>query len=229
VDEICSPPPSSSASSAASADAPLPTPFRGRCAFLSTPSLYFSIPADQRAAHGHMVFDFDRDSFGRDPRFVFYDFNAPTSFGEGSGVALLGGADGLKGAFDLVVIDPPFITEEVWAKYAETARYLLKGWGEGDGGATAAAASSSSSSSAGGRGRGHAICTTVAENRDFLARLFPGLARQRFQPSIPNLVYQYDLYATWTKGDDGGGEGGGGEGATVRGTAFGAPNPEIPE
>lgn len=28
--------------------------------------------------------------------------------------------------FDMVVIDPPFITEEVWSKYADATRLLLK-------------------------------------------------------------------------------------------------------
>jgi hypothetical protein len=30
-----------------------------------------------------------------------------------------------------------------------------------------------------------------------LSTLFPGLNRTPFQPSIPHLVYQYDLYCTW--------------------------------
>ena len=45
---------------------------------------------------------------------VFYDFNQPTAI-----------PSELHGAFALVVIDPPFITREVWEKYAEAAHLLL--------------------------------------------------------------------------------------------------------
>jgi len=34
-------------------------------------------------------------------------------------------AEELHHSFDLVVIDPPFITREVWEKYAEAAKLLL--------------------------------------------------------------------------------------------------------
>jgi hypothetical protein len=93
-----------------------------RVAFLSTPSLYFSMPAAARAGGvaggGHAVLDFDDAQFGSDPGFVHYDFHKPTEL-----------PDALRGAFDLVVVDPPFITEEVWRAYAATANFLLKGGG----------------------------------------------------------------------------------------------------
>ena len=78
----------------------------------------------------------------------------------------------LHGAFEVVVVDPPVITEAVWRRYAEAACVLLRG-----------------------DGRGRAICTTVAENLPLLRELFPGMERTNFQPSIPHLVYQYDLFA----------------------------------
>ena len=46
---------------------------------------------------------------------MFYDFNFPTNVPES-----------LIGTFDLVVVDPPFIVREVWEKYAETSKLLLK-------------------------------------------------------------------------------------------------------
>lgn len=49
-----------------------------------------------------------------DPGFVKYDFNAPLDF-----------PDELRGAFAMVVVDPPFITRDVWEKYAVTVRALL--------------------------------------------------------------------------------------------------------
>jgi hypothetical protein len=175
---------------------------KGRAAFLSTPSLYFTLPASQRQAAaggaGHAVFDYDDVAFGSDPGFVKYDFRKPLDVPEA-----------LHGTFDLVVIDPPFITEEVWKCYAQTANLLLKGGGTASGGAAAAAAASGEENTT---GKGHALCTTVAENAALIASLFPGCVRQRFQPSIPHLVYQYDLYASWTHSK-----------------AFGKPNPEVPE
>jgi len=73
--------------------------------------------------------------------------------------------------FDLVVIDPPFITHEVWTKYAEASRYLLKpGTGED------------------GEPLGKVLGTTIRENADKLKELL-GLTPRRFRPSIPNLVY----------------------------------------
>ena len=76
-------------------------------------------------------------------------------------------------AFDLVVIDPPFITREVWEKYAEAAKLLLKTEG------------------------GHCFLSTIDENEAMIKELL-GADRKKFRPSIPNLVYQYSLYATFT-------------------------------
>jgi 16S rRNA G966 N2-methylase RsmD len=51
---------------------------------------------------------------------VYYDFNKNSEI-----------AQELLGQFDMVVIDPPFITREVWEKYAECAKMLLKQNGSG--------------------------------------------------------------------------------------------------
>ena len=57
----------------------------------------------------------------------------------------------------------------------------------------------------------HILGTTVAENLSLLQSLFPSIHRNKFQPSIPHLVYQYDLYTTWDS------------------PTFNKANPEIPE
>ena len=131
----------------------------GRVAFLSTPSLYFSLPVASRV--GHSVLDIDTQ-WSKDPGFIRFDFN------EDPTVALPPAA---QGAYDLVVIDPPFITEPVWRRYALAAHALLR---EG--------------------AKGGVICTTVAENEGLLAELFVGCKPVPFQPSIPNLVYQYNTF-----------------------------------
>lgn len=69
------------------------------CAFLSTPSIYFSLPVDIREKC--TLFDFD-SKFSTDKGFVQYDFNAPEAI-----------PVDLHHTFDMVVIDPPFITLEV--------------------------------------------------------------------------------------------------------------------
>lgn len=87
-------------------------PVDSRIAFLSTPSLYFSLTENQRKLS--FVFDYDR-VWENDRGFVFYDFNEPENV-----------PSELSTSFDCVVIDPPFITKEVWEKYAITSKLLLK-------------------------------------------------------------------------------------------------------
>lgn len=84
---------------------------------------------------------------------MFYDFNKADEL-----------PSDLHHSFDLVVIDPPFITREVWEKYAEAAKLLLKEEG------------------------GHALLSTIDENEANIKELI-GADRKAFRPSIPNLVY----------------------------------------
>jgi len=81
-------------------------------AFLSTPSLYFSLPEDRRS-NCHM-FDYDM-KWASDRGFVHYDFNDPDMI-----------PDDFLGRFDAIVIDPPFITEEVWRRYAVAVKKLSR-------------------------------------------------------------------------------------------------------
>ena len=59
------------------------------------------------------VFDLD-DQRSKDAHFFKYAFNFPERI-----------PAELRGTFDFVVIDPPFITRKVWEKYAEAAHLLL--------------------------------------------------------------------------------------------------------
>ena len=72
----------------------------------------------------------------------------------------------------MVVIDPPFITKEVWEKYTVAAKLLLIPEG------------------------GLVLASTIDENEGFMQELL-GCQRKAFRPSIPNLVYQYSLYANY--------------------------------
>ena len=91
---------------------------------------------------------------------MFYDFNKPEEL-----------PAELHGTFHMVVIDPPFITREVWEKYTQAARILLKP-------------------------DGIVLGSTIDENEAFMKELL-NCKRQAFRPSIPNLVYQYSLYASY--------------------------------
>lgn len=131
-----------------------------RVAFLSTPSLYFAFDeAERRNFH---LFDFDSKApWSNDSNYVYFDYNHPLSFDES-----------LRNTFDMVVIDPPFITREVWAKYAATTEAL--------------AASP----------KPLVLATTVHENAPLMKDLFDTTPTV-FQPSIPNLVYQYACFTNF--------------------------------
>ena len=83
----------------------------------------------------------------------------------------------------MVLIDPPFITMDVWEKYTDAAKLLL-------------ISSPSCDSEEGGNESSKVICSTVSENKDMMRELL-GVQPLPFQPSIPHLVYQYDMYANY--------------------------------
>ena len=128
-----------------------------RVAFLSTPSVYFSLSEGCATRDKSVVFDYDRQ-WDSHANFRFYDFNDAQTIPED-----------MRGSFDLCVVDPPFITEDVWRKYAEAVKLCL-------------------------RTGGTVMCTTVAENESLLDSLFGGVKYVKFMPSIPNLPYQYRLF-----------------------------------
>ena len=69
----------------------------------------------------------------------------------------------MHNTFHLIIIDPPFITREVWEKYAEASKLLLA-----DG--------------------GQVLLSTIDENEELIKELI-GAGKKAFRPSIPNLVY----------------------------------------
>ena len=132
----------------------------GRVAFISTPSLYFSLPENMRA--GSCVFDID-EQWSNDEGFHRFDYNVET---ESQLPAKL------HHKFQLVVIDPPFVTQQVWELYAAAARWLVDPH------------------------NCKFLCSTIMENSALMQELL-GCTTQLFRPSIPNLVYQYSLYANY--------------------------------
>lgn len=170
-----------------------------RVAFLSTPSLYFAFPLEARKQCS--LFDIDKvweNDFG----YQYYDFNNPEKFD-----------DSLRNAFDVVVIDPPFITKDVWKQYSKTAKALLKYSPFRDANVNIAKNTYNQQNidqkdddddpflSDENRKevrkeqhrRGYVFATTVAENETLMGELFDAKPTV-FKPNIPNLVYQYEVY-----------------------------------
>jgi hypothetical protein len=112
------------------------------------------------------------ETLSNDPSFVRYDFQKPLDF-----------PSSLQESFDMVVIDPPFITREVWEHYAQTAKALLRSppcpYPDPD-------ANDQSD-------RGIVLATTVRENQFLMRELFDAQPTE-FRPNIPNLVYQYNIF-----------------------------------
>ena len=152
-------------------------------AFLSTPSLFFSVDSVWKGEVSEMpinpvLFDFDKSlSKGVENRFQFYDFQKPLNLPER-----------LSKTFDCVVVDPPFITEEVWRCYAKTSEFLLRG--------SCKSENSFIENNCGSSGLGLFIGTSIYENSALLEDLF-GASCTKFLPSIPTLVYQYNLFTNF--------------------------------
>ncbi|CAD7702838.1 unnamed protein product [Ostreobium quekettii] len=129
-------------------------------AFVSTPSVYFSLDKESKLRPRSWLFDFD-EKWSKDPHFVFYDYASPSDV-----------PPALRHSFDCVVVDPPFVSGEVWAKYIETSRLLLAPQG------------------------GRVVLSTISENAGMLREAL-GAKPCLFKPSIPTLVYQYSFFTNF--------------------------------
>jgi len=184
-----------------------------KVAFLSTPSLFFSLK-NQELANNSILFDYD-EMWASHPCFVKYDYkhveHIPKEY---------------HGVFDYVVIDPPFVTDVVWELYAKAAKLLLC---EGsheiivpsstlmndcdvveasflDKAESRISRTSINFEQIGDINcdgkvsvkvpKGKVLLTTIPEHVQFLHQLL-GASIRRFRPSIPNLIYQYSLYTNY--------------------------------
>uniref|UniRef100_A0A673VW76 EEF1A lysine methyltransferase 1 n=1 Tax=Salmo trutta TaxID=8032 RepID=A0A673VW76_SALTR len=91
-----------------------------RIACLSTPSVYQKLR--QRLVEGSdrtsaVVLEYDHtfDTYGQE--FIFYDYNEPLSLPE----------DVAPQSFDIILADPPYLSEDCLTKVAQTVKYLAKG------------------------------------------------------------------------------------------------------
>lgn len=91
-----------------------------RIACLSAPSVYQKLrqgSVDGSDRVSAVVLEYDRRfaTYGND--FIFYDYNEPLSFE----------ASVAPQSFDIVLADPPYLSEECLEKVAKTVKYLSKG------------------------------------------------------------------------------------------------------
>ena len=131
-----------------------------RIGLISTPSIFFSLPKEVQDKS--YLFDIDDALISKHKNGRKYDFNW-TNYDEKF--------SDLKNTFDFIVIDPPFITEEAWSKFASFAKYLSND-------------------------KCKILVSSIAENDEKLKRLL-NLNIKAFKPSIPHLVYQYNFFANY--------------------------------
>lgn len=91
-----------------------------RIACVSAPSVYQKLKqgvVDGSGRVSAVVLEYDRRFAAYADDFIFYDYNEPLSLP--SGVA--------PRSFDIVLADPPYLSEECLSKVAQTVQYLSKG------------------------------------------------------------------------------------------------------
>ncbi|KAF9178462.1 EEF1A lysine methyltransferase 1 [Haplosporangium sp. Z 767] len=89
---------------------------------ISSPTAYVKLMSlDPPSKNNLFLFEFDTrfDVYGR--QFVHYDYSTPLEFRL---------AQELKGTVDMIVVDPPFLSEECLTKTLETVKFLLKEGGK---------------------------------------------------------------------------------------------------
>ena len=91
--------------------------FCSRIACVSAPSVYRTLRRLHRARCSACLFEHDRRFAGLGEEFVFYDYRRPLDFPPGVEAH----------SFDLVIADPPYLSQECLRKTAQTIQYLTRG------------------------------------------------------------------------------------------------------
>ncbi|EGF77614.1 hypothetical protein BATDEDRAFT_17697 [Batrachochytrium dendrobatidis JAM81] len=91
-----------------------------RIGCVSSPSVFVTLKKMGLSNRSITVFEFDKRFNVYGDEFVFFDFNEPLTLDEKNGERPL------KGMFDFLIIDPPFLSEECLLKTAQTVRWLAK-------------------------------------------------------------------------------------------------------
>ncbi|KPJ17016.1 N(6)-adenine-specific DNA methyltransferase 2 [Papilio machaon] len=88
----------------------------GKVALISCPTLF--VPLKRQIGHRASVtlLEYDRRFEVHAPDFIFYDYNHPDKL-----------PPDMEGSYDIVVADPPFLSEECVTKTSQTIKLLAKG------------------------------------------------------------------------------------------------------
>ncbi|KAF9997004.1 hypothetical protein BGZ80_010960 [Entomortierella chlamydospora] len=89
---------------------------------ISSPTAYVKLMSmNPPNTNNLFLFEFDTrfDVYGR--QFIHYDYSKPEDFRL---------SEELKGSVDMIVVDPPFLSEECLTKTLQTVRFLLKNGGK---------------------------------------------------------------------------------------------------
>lgn len=87
-----------------------------RIACISCPTVFSKLVSTQSPDHHIVLFEYDKHFRSYGEKFIYYDYGHPLSF-----------PDSIKeGEFDLVLADPPFLSEECLAKMTQTVKFLTR-------------------------------------------------------------------------------------------------------
>jgi hypothetical protein len=136
-----------------------------KIAFVSTPSIFFSL--DDSFKHKSKLFDYDDRLLKRHANAVKFDFNEFSDLAKNPE---------FLDKFDFIMIDPPYINEPSWTKFAEFAKVIAQKSNDNI--------------------KAKILTCSIAENKDLLKKLLD-LEMKNYQPSIPHLVYQYNFFANY--------------------------------
>ncbi|KAI9203604.1 putative N6-adenine methyltransferase-domain-containing protein [Polychytrium aggregatum] len=89
-------------------------------ACVSSPTAFVALKNIDVGHRKIFVLEYDQRFAVFQSEFVFFDYNNPTDLDEKAGTRPL------KGRFDFIIADPPFLSDECWSKTSETCRWLAK-------------------------------------------------------------------------------------------------------
>ncbi|XP_036687874.1 EEF1A lysine methyltransferase 1 isoform X1 [Balaenoptera musculus] len=89
----------------------------GRIACVSAPSVYQKLRELHREDFSVCIFEYDHRFAIYGEEFIFYDYNNPVDLPEKIAAH----------SFDIVIADPPYLSEECLRKTSETIKYLTRG------------------------------------------------------------------------------------------------------
>uniref|UniRef100_A0A0D9RZV1 EEF1A lysine methyltransferase 1 n=1 Tax=Chlorocebus sabaeus TaxID=60711 RepID=A0A0D9RZV1_CHLSB len=89
----------------------------GRIACVSAPSVYQKLRELCRENFTVYIFEYDKRFAMYGEEFIFYDYNNPSDLPERIAAH----------SFDIVIADPPYLSEECLRKTSETIKYLTRG------------------------------------------------------------------------------------------------------